>query len=85
MQTITVTVSGKPGSGKSTIAQVIKDALDIAGIESRLEDEDGVPLASTFTKRIEAIGGFAKVRIRQEQECRVGTPNVGSMGWGQDF
>ena len=35
-----VAVSGRPGSGKSTVAKIITDALKAAGISVELQDED---------------------------------------------
>ena len=69
MTEITVTVSGPAGSGKSTISQIIKDSLDLAGIKSRIEDEDAPPMShSTLTTRLNAISSRVDVRICQQQQ-----------------
>lgn len=36
---LTIIVSGQPGKGKTTVAQIINDALLIAGIPVEIEDE----------------------------------------------
>lgn len=68
MTQITVTVSGPPGSGKSTISQILKDSLALAGVKSRIEDEDAPPIsAGMLATRLGAIRSRVNIRIRQQQ------------------
>jgi len=51
-----IVISGTSGSGKSTIARIIRDALEDKGLKVELEDlpEDGYD-ESTILKKVEGI------------------------------
>ena len=40
---LTITVSGRPSKGKTTVAQIINDALLIAGMPAEIEDDGFSP------------------------------------------
>ncbi len=54
---VQVIVSGKPGSGKTTVCKLIVDALKDAGISATYTDPDTNPIALALNqeKRIESL------------------------------
>jgi adenylylsulfate kinase-like enzyme len=70
---ITITVAGLTGSGKSTVARLIRNALQFAGFEIVLEDEgDEVPSASLISRTEGIIDHGTKLVVRTTQLPRVG-------------
>lgn len=53
--TVTVTVSGKAGSGKSTVADIIKQALVQAGVSAAIDEIRPVNFADRAEVRLESL------------------------------
>lgn len=77
MNTITVTVSGSSGTGKSTIAELISQALAKEGLDVVIVDDNGFgtfdelpgSVANTLSERVESI-------IRKDVDVTVQTQSV---------
>lgn len=69
MKEVTVIVAGKTVSGKTTIAQIIEDALKAKGISVHLIDDE-VPTRMNFEKRVEAISDKTQVLIKTARVAR---------------
>ncbi len=72
MSDIKVLVAGKAGKGKSTVAEVIRQALLNAGIQATLMDDNGIGIVdepagtipNTMTTRLASLSLKTKVEIR---------------------
>jgi adenylylsulfate kinase-like enzyme len=60
---ITIIVAGKPTSGKTTIGQIIQEALTQKGIKVRLFDNEKFN-TETLDKRTKAVAEKTSVTIR---------------------
>lgn len=76
---IVISISGLPGSGKSTLSQIIVNALGRAGIEAVSIDPDGALDKDSYASpelhalRVPSISKGLKVVIRQVNIHRNGT------------
>lgn len=78
MSLITVTVMGPPGSGKSTIAQVIADRLRVHRMEVEASDPDGsgeveLPVRDQ-AQRLASLEGVTVRVVQRTTRTRGGTP-----------
>lgn len=71
---ILVSVAGRPGSGKSTVSQLIIEALGRAGIEAVLVDPSGTVEKDPYlinpelqAIRVASISNGLKVTVRQTE------------------
>lgn len=68
---IAVTVTGKPGEGKTTVAHIIQQALEAHGIACSLSDDDDHWVASLQERRIYALNTHGlHVNIKTTQRRR---------------
>lgn len=74
---IIVSVKGYPGAGKSTVSQLIVEALNNAGIEaiisdsSGLVDKDEIASPELHAIRVASIAKTLKVKVKQSNINRV--------------
>jgi len=61
---VTITVSGRTGSGRSTIAKVIADALAARGFKPVVEDDDPPPPAMEEASIRSIIQSSPEIPIR---------------------
>jgi adenylylsulfate kinase-like enzyme len=73
MNEITITVAGRTGLGTSTIARLIRNALQHAGLEVALEDDgDEIPARSLISRTDALIDNQTQLVVRTAQMKRQG-------------
>lgn len=55
---ITVTITGERGTGKSTVAMIIQQALSGAGLTAKIRDEGKLPILTSPQDRQRRITGM---------------------------
>ncbi len=82
---IVISISGLPGSGKSTLSQIIVNALGRAGIEAVSIESDGVLDRDSYADhnlhalRVSSVSKGLKVTIRQVNVHSNGTKLKGKI------
>jgi adenylylsulfate kinase-like enzyme len=70
MKPITVVVASTAGAGKSTVAQIIQEALNGLGISNEINDMEPAPNSIGLTQRAAALKGRVHVTIKVAQVAR---------------
>lgn len=68
--TVTVTVCGQAGAGKSTVAEVIKQALALAGVSVAIDEIRPVNLAENLGVRLESLKAHGLHVVIETQQTR---------------
>ena len=69
-QDLSITVFGRAGTGKTTITQIIANALKEAGIDVVVRDEDTLPEAIIITSQPARVERLAEHRQGEDIEIK---------------
>ena len=68
MKTLHIMISGRPGSGKSLVANMIARQLNEIGVECHVNDDDASPLPENYIKAQEVLSEM-KSRVMVHIDC----------------